>query len=105
MSHVTNSSAHKPEYHGHANYVLIWGILVVLMTVSLGIGALGHTTLALAIIFGVAIIKTLLVLGHFMHLKWEPKFVWMIFGFGVLCLFFLYFGVLPDLVNVYKLPL
>lgn len=104
MSHSTQTSTEKPDYHGHSNYYIIWGILVALMTISLAIGALGHTTLAIGIIFCIAIVKTILVLGHFMHLKWEPKFVWLVFGFGVLCLFFLYFGVLPDLINVYKMP-
>lgn len=104
MSHSTHTSTQNADYHGHPNYFIIWGILVALMTISLGIGELGHTTLAIAMIFGIAIVKTLLVLGQFMHLKWEPKLVWIIFGFGVLCLFFLYFGVLPDLVHVYKMP-
>jgi caa(3)-type oxidase subunit IV len=103
MSQVTHSSTHKPEYHGHPNYFIIWGLLVALMTISLVIGSFGNSTLAIAIIFGLGIVKTLLVLGHFMHLKWEPKIVWAIFGFGIICLFFLYFGVLPDVVNVYKL--
>lgn len=105
MSHSVNTSAEKPEYHGHPNYYKIWGALVIIFLMSLGIGAMGNTKLAVAAIFAIAIVKALLVLGYFMHLKWEPKFVWWIFAFGALCVFTFYFGVLPDVYNVYKMPM
>lgn len=88
------------EYHGHPNYVKVWGILVGLFIASLGVGFIGNKKLAVAGVFSLALVKALLVMGNFMHLRWEPKLVWGIAGFGVLCLGFLYFGVLPDIVYV-----
>lgn len=90
----------KSNYHGHPNYIMVWAVLVALLAVSLAIGFMGNKRMAVAGIFSLAIIKTLLVLGNFMHLRWEPKIVWGIVGFGALCLVFLYFGVLPDIVYV-----
>jgi caa(3)-type oxidase subunit IV len=105
MSHPAHTHSEKPEYHGHANYFKIWGALVTIFIISLGIGAMGNSKLAVAVIFALAIVKTLLVLGYFMHLKWEPKFIWWIFAFGAVCLFIFYYGVLPDIHNVYKMPM
>ena len=89
-----------PDYHGHPNYVLVWLGLVVLLVASLAVGTLGHHRLAVATIFTVAVVKALMVLGNFMHLRWEPRLVWGIAGCGFLCLLVLYFGVMPDLLFV-----
>jgi caa(3)-type oxidase subunit IV len=88
------------DYHGHPSYVKVWAWLVALLVVSLGLGGLGNHRLAVSLIFGLAVVKALLVLGNFMHLRWEPRLVWLVAGFGVLCIVFLYFGVLPDIVLV-----
>jgi len=108
MSHSNHSSnphsaqnQKQEDYHGHPNYVAIWAILVALLFASLACGWLGNKELEVAGIFTLAIVKAILVLGNFMHLRWEPKMLWGVAGFGVLCLFFLYFGVAPDIVHVH----
>jgi caa(3)-type oxidase subunit IV len=99
MVHARSDGAPASDYHGHPNYVGVWAALVALLGASLAIGWLGGRRLAVALVFGLATVKALLVLGNFMHLRWEPKLVWGIAGFGVLCLLFLYFGVRPDIVG------
>ena len=86
------------DYHGHPNYLLIWAALVGLLILSLLVGFIGHKMLAVALMFFLALFKAILVLGNFMHLRWEPKLVWGIALFGVVCIFFLYFGVVLDIV-------
>jgi caa(3)-type oxidase subunit IV len=88
------------DYHGHPSYRKVWLWLVALLAVSLALAALDNHRLAVALVFGLAVVKALLVLGNFMHLRWEPRLVWLVAGFGVLCIVFLYFGVLPDIVLV-----
>ena len=90
----------KTEYHGHPNYFAVWLALLVFLALSLAVGAMGHGTLAIGMIFLLAIVKAAIVLGNFMHLRWEPRFFWGVLAFAVLCLAFLYFGVMPDIVGV-----
>ena len=88
------------DYHGHPSYVAVWLWLVILFLGSLTLGALGNHRLAVAMVFTLAVVKALIVLGNFMHLRWEPRLVWGIAAFGFLCLLFHYLGVLPDLLFV-----
>jgi hypothetical protein len=44
------------------------------------------------------VIKAYLVLAYFMHLKFEPFFVVLIMAAGLICLYFLFFLLVPDIV-------
>lgn len=88
------------DYHGHPNYVAVWAALAALLVMSLAVGWLARGIAAVALIFGLAAVKAWLVLGNFMHLRWEPRFVWGIAAVAVLCLVFLSIGVAPDIVHV-----
>jgi caa(3)-type oxidase subunit IV len=83
-----------------STYIRVWLWLLALLGASLVVGLLGAPHIAVAMIFAVAAIKALLVLGNFMHLRWEPKLVWAIVGFAAFCLIALFFGVMPDLLLV-----
>lgn len=100
MDHNPESISSQPDYHGHPNYVKVWAWLVALLALSFAAVALGNHRLAVGLVFTLAVVKAVLVLGNFMHLRWEPRLVWGIAAFGFLCLAFLYFGVLPDIVFV-----
>ncbi len=100
MSSSSTSVDVKPDYHGHPNYFSTWLVLVTILIVSLALGYLGHSTAAVVAIFGLAAIKALFVGANFMHLRWEPKLLTAFIVWGVLCLLFLFFGVLPDIVLV-----
>jgi len=65
-----------------STYIRVWLWLLALLGASLVVGLLGAPHIAVAMIFAVAAIKALLVLGNFMHLRWEPKLVWAIVGFA-----------------------
>ncbi len=70
---INKSTTAAPEYHGHPNYFLVFIALIVLFAVSLALGYLPNHTLAIALIFVLAVAKTYLVAGFFMHLKYEVK--------------------------------
>ncbi|MDP3936840.1 MAG: cytochrome C oxidase subunit IV family protein [Deltaproteobacteria bacterium] len=84
--------------HGHPNYVAIWGILVGALLVSLLMGFIQLPVVTVVLIFSIAAVKAYLVLNYFMHLKAEPFFVVVIVVAGLACLYFLFFGLVPDIV-------
>jgi caa(3)-type oxidase subunit IV len=103
-----SSDASTPAAHGgghaghtthHYNYVKIWGILLVLLTLSIVGPMLGHPIVTLLTAFGIAFVKAFIVIKYFMHLTVEKKYV----GFLLLTMlaFMLVFvgGVSPDVMR------
>lgn len=94
------------DYHGHPNYKAVFGGLFALFIISVIADAMKGTLgngLALTIIFVTAFIKFFMVVGNFMHLKFEPKvFLWLpIFTmFAVFCFLLL---VYPDVPMVQRM--
>jgi len=78
----------------HPNYVKIWGILVVLLVVSV-LGSMTHIrNVVLIAAFGVAVVKAYLVAKNFMHVTIEYLLI--------VCLLFvviLFAGVSPDVMK------
>ena len=83
---------------GHPNYVTIWGVLISALLVSLFLGYMDLPVVAMVLIFTIAIVKAWLVIAYYMHLKYEPFFVVAIVATGLACLYFLFFGLVPDIV-------
>ena len=86
------------EAHDHPNYVLIWGVLVSALLVSLFLGYMDLPVIAAVLIFSIALVKAWLVVAYYMHLKFEPFFVVVIMATGLACLYFLFVGLVPDIV-------
>lgn len=65
--------------HKHPNYIAIWIYLAVLTAVEIGVAFLAHmpkVVLMIALVF-LALWKALLVALYFMHLRFEPKRLWV----------------------------
>lgn len=96
---TAHAPAHAEGHHGHAprNYVKIWGILVVLLVVSVVGPMVGIRWLTLITAFGVALVKAYMVAKNFMHLDIEKPIVhWMLLV--ALALMVLLYGALaPDI--------
>jgi len=88
------------DYHGHPKYARVLLSLLALLSVSLVIGYLVSPALAITLIFLTAIWKTALVMRNFMHLKFEPLFIFIVIAAVILILFAFFFGVYPDEVAV-----
>jgi len=87
------------EEHSHTNYVKIWGILVILLAISVIGPMLEIQVVTLITAFGIAVVKAYMVAKNFMHIDQVPKYIPYLM---VTCLVFvlLFFaGVAPD---VYK---
>ena len=69
----------KKDYHGHPDYLKVYKALLFLFGISLVVGYFTSPMAAVALIFVAAIIKTALVVGNFMHLKFEPWLLWVFF--------------------------
>lgn len=82
-------------------YIKIYFILLASVGVSVALGLAGHTRIAVAGIFAVALFKASLVLGYYMHLKAEKSWVKWMLASGVACLAILFVGLIPDIVYVY----
>ena len=100
MTAGTGTETERDDYHGHPPYVKIWGILLGLLGLSLLAAFLNHPLLATVIIFVLAGVKAYLVIVNYMHLKFEPSILISAFLFAVVCMFFLFFGIYPDIIPV-----
>ncbi len=84
--------------HGHPRYVRIWVWLVAALGVSILVGEMTVPVVAAVLIFTIAIVKAYMVVAYYMHVRFEPLFVTLILGAAVVCLYFLFFGLVPDVV-------
>ena len=92
--------AHDGEHHDHTmHYVKIWGILLVLLVISVLGPELGIPAVTLITAFGIAVVKATLVMKYFMHLDTELKLVWYILSGALILMFLMFFGVAADVMN------
>jgi len=98
-----HSTAHEPGHdpgHAHAphrNYVKIWGILVMLLAVSVFGPMIGIRWVTLIAAFGVALVKAYLVAKNFMHLDIEKPIVHWILLVALALMVLLYGALAPDI--------
>lgn len=87
--------------HGNhdAKYIKIWGILLVLLVVSVVGPMLEIQWLTIITAFGIAIIKALMVCAYFMHLNIEKRFIWYLLIISIAFIGIFYFGTAPDVMK------
>lgn len=90
----------EPSHGGHhPSYVKIWGILLVLLVVSVTGPMLGIRVVTLMTAFGIAIVKAYVVARYFMHVSLEKKWVaYMLVAMVALMALFVG-GVSPDVMK------
>jgi len=83
----------------HTNYVKVWGILMVLLVVSI-IGPEAEIRwLTLLTAFGVACVKAYIVAVKFMHINEMPKFVTYIVATCLVFMLLFFAATAPDVMN------
>jgi len=85
--------------HDHPSYVKIWGVLLVLLVISVLGPMLEIQIVTLLTAFGIAFVKAYMVAKHFMHVNLTPKFVPYLM---VTCLVFMVLFVAGTAPDVYK---
>src|SRR5215510_11873550 len=90
---------HAATGHEHPNYVKVWGILLVLLCISIAGPFLGIRVVTLITAFGIAIVKAYMVAKNFMHLNIERQYVvYLILTMLVFVLLF-FAGTSPDVMK------
>ena len=80
------------------NYFLIWIWLMLLVIVSITASFVLPKSVALFVIFSVALIKALLVVLNYMHLKYEKLLLYALAIVPLLIVAVLIFALFPDFV-------
>ncbi|MBW2314529.1 MAG: cytochrome C oxidase subunit IV family protein, partial [Deltaproteobacteria bacterium] len=82
--------------HGTQYYVKIWGILLVLLVISIFGPFLEIPAVTLITAFGIAFVKAYLVVKNFMHLNVQPAFVGYMLSTCLVFMLLLFAGTAPD---------
>ena len=73
------TEAHGQEEHHNAPYMLIWAVLLIMTLAEVGYAFLSLPKVWLAVgLCVMAIWKAILVALYYMHLRWEPKRLWIL---------------------------
>ncbi|HTB31567.1 MAG TPA: cytochrome C oxidase subunit IV family protein [Bacteroidia bacterium] len=88
------------DYHGHPHYGRVLVSLLLLLGVSLTAGYVFSPGIAIALIFATAAWKVTMVVRNFMHLKYEPLFIYIAIAAVFLIIYAFFFGVYPDITAV-----
>ena len=84
------------EEHSSKKYVKIWGLLLVLLVISIAGPELGIRSVTLITAFGIAVVKAVIVAREFMHIKIERKYVSYMMLSMLLMAFLFYAGTVVD---------
>jgi len=97
------------EYSGHdskAQYFWVWGALLVLTAVEvvLGYKQIFEPVRMLEVLLILSIVKSALIIGYFMHLKFEKALMrWMLVISVTACFIIMYFFFFPDADRIIRL--
>ncbi|MEX1256471.1 MAG: cytochrome C oxidase subunit IV family protein [Gemmatimonadota bacterium] len=81
----------------HPPYMLIWFVLAVLMFGKVGIMMLGlPTAVSVTLLVIVSLTSALLVAMYYMHLRFEPKKLWIIAAVPIPLIFILILTVIQE---------
>lgn len=91
--------SHHGAHHGPKYYIKMYGILLVLLIISIIGPEFGIKILTLITAFGIALVKAYMVAAHFMHLKGEKPYIhYMLYAMLLFMLLF-FTGVSVDVMR------
>lgn len=102
MSAHENAAGHAGTHAGHGphrNYVKIWGILVVLLVISVAGPFLGVPLVTLTTAFGIALVKAYMVAKNFMHLDVEKPIIQWLMAVALVLMVLMFSGLSPDVMK------
>ncbi|MBW2444441.1 MAG: cytochrome C oxidase subunit IV family protein [Deltaproteobacteria bacterium] len=85
--------------HGTQYYVKIWGILLVLLVISIFGPFLEIPAVTLITAFGIAFVKAYLVVKNFMHMNVQPAYVGYMLSTCLVFMLLLFAGSAPDVMK------
>ena len=99
MSAHGEAAGHTAGHGPHRNYVKIWGILLVLLVISIVGPFAGIRVVTLITAFGIALVKAYIVAKNFMHLDIEKPIVHWLLIVTLLLMVLLFAGLSPDVMK------
>ena len=80
--------AEKHRHHGKAQFFWVWGVLLVITGIEVYLGYQNMEPVRmLTILMGLSIVKAALIIGYFMHMKFEiSRMKWITMSSLVFCL-------------------
>ncbi|HYR88598.1 MAG TPA: cytochrome C oxidase subunit IV family protein [Terriglobia bacterium] len=63
-------------------YLSIWGVLLALLAVTVGVAYVHLAWLNPVVALSIAVIKAVIIMLYFMHLRNSPRLVWVFVGAG-----------------------
>ena len=85
--------------HHHPNYVKVWGILLVLLVISILGPELEIQIVTLVTAFGIAVVKAYLVARNFMHINIARRYVTYLMATCLVFMLLFFAGVSPDVME------
>ena len=85
-------------------YLLVWLWLLALLAVTVGVSYVHLGRLNLVIAVGIAVIKSLVIILYFMHVRYSSKLIWIFVGAGFFWLGILVVGTMGDYLTRAYLP-
>ena len=92
---IAERVAEQHRHHGKAQFFWVWGALLIITGIEVYLGYQNMEPVRmLTILMGLSIIKAGLIIGYFMHLKFEiSRMKWLtmsalVFCLAMMCVFF-----------------
>ena len=92
---IAERVAEQHRHHGKAQFFWVWGVLLVITAVEVYLGYQNMEPVRmLSILMGLSIVKAALIIGYFMHMKFEvSRMKWitmcsLVFCLVMMCVFF-----------------
>jgi cytochrome c oxidase subunit IV len=92
---IVERVAEEQRHHGKAQFFWVWGALLVITGIEVFLGYQNMEPVRmLSILMGLSIIKAALIIGYFMHMKFEiSRMRWLtmasvVFCLAMMCVFF-----------------
>jgi cytochrome c oxidase subunit 4 len=85
---IAENVAEQHRHHGKAQFFWVWGILLVITAIEVYLGYQNMEAVRmLTILMGLSIVKAALIIGYFMHMKFEiSRMKWITMSSLVFCL-------------------
>ena len=85
---IAESVAEQHRHHGKSQFFWVWGILLVITGIEVYLGYQNMEPVRmLTILMGLSIVKAALIIGYFMHMKFEiSRMKWITMSALVFCL-------------------
>jgi cytochrome c oxidase subunit 4 len=85
---LAQKAAEEQKHHSKSTFLWVWGILLVLTGVEVYLAYQNMELIRmLTLLMGLSIVKAALIIGYFMHMKYEmSRMKWMTMGSLTVCL-------------------